>query len=70
MKANKENIKTFEIYGVFIKYDKNIYTCVLCGRKTSIDASSSENGHKLICSECVYKYFGNYSKAREWQTIK
>ena len=47
--ANKENIKIFKRYECR-KSDEKRHTCVLCGKKVSIDESSSNEGHKLICN--------------------
>lgn len=68
LKANEENIKLFKRHFLITDNEKEIYTCVLCGRKTSISYSTSLGGHKLICCGCVYdKFDGDYAKAREWQ---
>lgn len=64
--VDKENIKIFRRYG--IKGSNEIrHTCVLCGKKVNIEGSVSTHGHRLICIQCVYKYFeGDYSAVFEW----
>lgn len=53
--ADKENIKILR------------HTCVLCGKKVNIEGSVSTHGHRLICIQCVYKYFeGDYRAVFEW----
>lgn len=45
------NIAQFKETGSLGRYDgDDIYTCVLCGKKCSIDRSCSTKGHNLICS--------------------
>lgn len=64
--ANKENVRVFEQYGTECSNELR-HTCVLCGKKVNIDDSVSSQGHRLICTQCVYKYFeGDYSAVVEW----
>ena len=45
------------------RYDgDDLYTCVICGRKTSIDGSYSTRGHNLICSGHLFLLNGNEYK--------
>ena len=45
------NIDQFKETGRIGRYDGDeLYTCVNCGKKTSIDRSCSSRGHNLICS--------------------
>lgn len=72
--ANKENIKIFKRYGIRDSSVKR-HTCVLCNKKVSIDESSSNNGSRLICNSCSYKYFGkgygiDTIKRRNWMNDK
>ena len=65
-KVNNENIKLFERYG--LSYcEKNMYTCVCCGKKTSIDDSCSVGGAYLVCGGCAYDKFGSWHNCRKWQ---
>lgn len=64
--VNKENIKIFRQYGTDYG-DQVRHTCVLCGKKVNVEGSISNQGHKLICVQCAYKYFeGDYSAVSEW----
>lgn len=64
--ANKENVRVFESYGIKCSNELR-HTCVLCGKKVNLEGSVSSNGHRLICTQCVYKYFeGDYSAVFEW----
>lgn len=64
--ADKENVRVFEQYGTSDSGQIR-HTCVLCGKKVNIEGSVSTHGHKLICTQCVYKYFeGDYSAVFEW----
>lgn len=64
--ANKENVRIFEQYDTTYSNELR-HTCVLCGKKVNIDDSVSSKGHRLICVQCVYKYFeGDYSAVFEW----
>ena len=63
---DKENVRVFRQYGISCS-DQLRHTCVLCGKKVDIEGSISKQGHKLICIQCVYKYFeGDYSAVFEW----
>lgn len=64
--ANKENVRIFEQYDTTYSNELR-HTCVLCGKKVNIDDSVSSKGHRLICVQCVYKYFeDDYSAVFEW----
>jgi muramoyltetrapeptide carboxypeptidase LdcA involved in peptidoglycan recycling len=64
--VNKENIKIFRQYGITYSGELR-HTCVLCGKKVNIEGSVSSYGHRLICTQCVHKYFeGDYSAVSEW----
>lgn len=64
--ANKENVRIFEQYDTMYSNELR-HTCVLCGKKVNIDDSVSSKGHRLICVQCVYKYFeDDYSAVFEW----
>lgn len=65
-KVNEENIKLFKRYDIS-KQDERIYTCVCCGRKTSIASSTSVEGAYLVCTRCVYDKFKCYRNAMKWQ---
>ena len=65
-KVNEENIKLFKRYNIS-KQDERIYTCVCCGRKTSISHSCSVEGAYLVCTRCVYDKFKCYHNCMEWQ---
>lgn len=60
-KANEENIKIFKRYGTRDGEQKR-HTCVLCGKKTCIDSSFSNQGSRLICWHCASKNFADGSK--------
>ena len=63
---DNENIKIFEDYGTTCS-NQNRHTCILCGKKVSIDDSISSKGHRLICVQCAYRYFeGDYCAVFEW----
>ena len=64
--VDRENIKIFRECG--ISYSNGLrHTCVLCGKKVSIDGCVSCKGHKLICVQCIYRYFeGDYIAVFEW----
>lgn len=64
---NKDNIKKFKIGSVWFDTDNEKFKCVICERNVSISNSCSLMGNRLICNNCVYEYFGDYAKAREWQ---
>lgn len=64
--VNKENVRVFRQYGISCS-DQLRHTCVLCGKKVNIEGAVSDQGYKLICVQCVYKYFeGDYSAVFEW----
>lgn len=64
--VDKENIKIFRKYGINGSNEIR-HICVLCGKKVNIEGSVSIRGHRLICIQCVYKYFeGDYSAVFEW----
>lgn len=64
--VDKENVRVFEQYDTSDSGQIR-HTCVLCGKKVNIEGSVSTHGHKLICTQCVYKYFeGDYSAVFEW----
>lgn len=64
--VDKENIKIFEEHGISCSRQCR-HTCTLCGKKVSIDDALSRVGHRLICVQCVYKYFeGNCTAVFEW----
>ena len=63
---DKENVRVFDKYDTSCS-DKLRHTCVLCGKKVNIADSVSSDGHRLICVQCVYKYFeGDYSAVFDW----
>lgn len=63
---DKENVRVFRQYGTSYT-DELRHTCVLCGKKVNIEGSISSRGHRLICTQCVYKHFeGDYSAVFEW----
>lgn len=53
-KANIKNISRYKVY----KND-SIYTCVICGKKVTLDDAFSNQGERLICRSCAIAYFGN-----------
>lgn len=64
--ADKENIKIFKQHNI-VDSGQLRHTCVLCGKKVNIDDCVSSKGHRLICTQCVYKYFeGDYSAVFKW----
>ena len=64
--VDKENIKIFRQYDINCS-DQLRHNCVLCGERVSIEGSVSSQGHKLICIQCVYKYFeGAHNAVFEW----
>lgn len=64
--ADIENVKVFEYYETLYSNEVR-HTCVLCGKKVNIEGSTSSKGHRLICTQCVYRYFeGDYSAVFEW----
>ena len=66
-KVNKENIELFEKFGLNHMED-NIYTCICCGKKTSLYSSTSIEGAYLVCSRCVYdKFYDSWYNCKEWQ---
>lgn len=65
-KVNNENIKLFKRYRIS-NSEKNIYTCVCCGKKTCISDSSSIGGAYLVCNRCAWDKFNGWSDCREWQ---
>lgn len=45
------NVAQFKETGIVGRYDgDDLYTCVICGKKTNKDRSCSSRGHNLICS--------------------
>ena len=64
-KINEENIKTFKRYDIYESGEKR-HTCVLCGAKVNIDNSASNQGDRLICMNCYYTKFDDWTKARKW----
>lgn len=66
-KVNEENIKLFKRYGIS-KDEDDIYTCVCCGKKTSIRFSNSIKGAYLVCDRCVFdKFTASFYNCRKWQ---
>ena len=65
-KVNEENIKLFKRYDIS-RQNARIYTCVCCGRKTSISSSTSVEGAYLVCTNCVYDKFKCYRNVMQWQ---
>ena len=65
-KVNNENINLFERYRIS-NSEKNIYTCVCCGKKTCISDSSSIRGAYLVCNRCANNQFNGWRNCREWQ---
>lgn len=67
--ADEENVRTFSKFEFEdIDHDDKLFTCVLCGRETSINNSCSVKGHLLVCGDCMFDYFqGNWKNVREWQ---
>ena len=63
---NNQNIKLFKRYGIKNNEEK-IYTCVCCGRKTSINDSGSIRGAYLVCGRCAYDKFDGWYGLRKWQ---
>jgi len=70
-KVDKENIEIYKKMGCSKPYEYR-HTCVLCGDKTNINNSWSNQGRKLICRNCFYKVFGRYGydKLIKWQEEK
>ena len=61
-----KNIRVFRRWGTSCS-DQLRHTCVLCGKRVNIEGSVSNQGRRLICNQCVYKYFeGDYSAVFEW----
>lgn len=57
------NVAQFKETGRVGRYDgDDLYTCVICGRKTNIDSSYSTRGHNLICSGHLFLLNGNEYK--------
>ena len=54
--VDNENVKIFKEYGTNNPSERR-HTCVLCGRRVSINNSFSNMGSKLTCTGCVHKYF-------------
>lgn len=46
--------------------DEYLYKCVLCGARTNISGSISNQGKKLICNECAMSRFELLSQAFDW----
>ena len=46
---------------------EKIYTCLCCGRKTSINDSGSIRGAYLVCGWCAYDKFDGWYGLRKWQ---
>lgn len=46
--------------------DEMRHVCTICRTLTCIDDSYSRHGHKLICSSCAHKYFGDWEKIDSW----
>lgn len=67
-KADKENIEIYKEMGCSKSYEYR-HTCVICGVKTNINNSFSNQGRKLICRGCFYKVFGRfgYDDLFKWQ---
>lgn len=43
------------------------YKCVVCGSKTNLDSSCSNNGAYLMCLECLHMNFNNpYQSYDKW----
>lgn len=67
---DKENIEIFKRYAIRSPQGKR-HKCVICEKPTSIDASYSIEGHKLICNKCfIEKFDYDSEKLREWQKEK
>ena len=64
--ADAENMKLFEEY-TQVRQGAKVFTCVLCGKKFSLDQSSSIKGHKLICFGCEFEHFGGTVPTKHWQ---
>lgn len=63
---NAENIEIFSNYETMDSSELR-HKCVLCGKDVDIDGSISSKGHRLICINCVYRYFeGDYSAVFMW----
>ncbi len=63
---NDENIKVFLEHETYDSADLR-HKCVLCEKIVCIDGSISSRGNRLICIQCVYKYFeGDYAAVFMW----
>lgn len=64
---NKQNIELFKRYNL-TKTAEKIYKCVICGRSTCLNNSSSIEGTYLVCGWCAYdKEFDGWYEVRQWQ---
>lgn len=58
--ANKINVSLFNKFGA---RGEMPVLCSICGNVTTIDSSFSNKGRNLLCSDCLYKNFGNWKEA-------
>lgn len=61
----QHNIETYEKYGTEKPSIKR-HICTQCRNHVSIDCSVSNQGHRLVCNECVYSAFGSMLNAYDW----
>lgn len=52
--VDKRNIEVFSEHGALYKPEELRHTCLVCGRKVSINDSRSNEGHNLVCGRCYY----------------
>lgn len=55
------NVAQFKETGRVGRYDgDDLYTCVICGRKTNIDSSYSTSGHLFLLNGNEYKELSKF----------
>lgn len=65
--TNKQNIELFKRYDLN-NPEERIYKCVICGRNTCLDNSSSIKGAYLVCVGCAYgERFHSWYEVWQWQ---
>lgn len=60
--VNPTNRARYEHRTAF-QYNDNVYTCCICGKKTSLYKSFSNLGNNLICMKCAMRYFKSDQEA-------
>lgn len=63
---DRRNQEIFKNKGLKVPSEQ-LYSCVICGDKISLDDSISSQGHNLICNKhCCGEIFSDYAEAFKW----